>query len=390
MATTRYRYLIVGGGMTGHAAAAAIRARDSQGTLGMIAGEADPPYARPPLTKGLWLGKEESSVWLRPVDGLALHGGRRAVALDPRAREVRDDQGNAYLYDRLLLATGGRPRRLPFGGDRVIYFRTLADWRRLHAAPGRRVVVIGGGFIGSELAASLTQAGREVTMVFPESAIGARTWPGELAAHVTDYFAQKGVRLLRDEAVTAIEPDGEATRVRTRGGRELVADAVVAGLGVAPDVDLAEQAGLRCRDGVLVDERLQTSAPGVFAAGDVARFPSAALGGEVRVEHEDAALTMGAAAGRIMAGSDEAYRHLPFFYSDLFDLGYEAVGALDARLETVASWRTPFREGVVWFLDGGVVKGVLLWGIFGQVDAARRLIEGHRVVPREELLHAIE
>lgn len=383
------RYLIVGGGMTGHAGAAAIREIDPQGAIVMIGAEPDRPYARPPLTKGLWLGKPEEKVFLPEVQGLALRTERKAVSLDPQRREVRDDAGEVHRYERLLLATGGIPRRLSSGGDRVIYYRTLADYRRLRAVDGRKVVVIGGGFIGSELAASLAANGKEVTMIFPEAAVGARAYPADLAAFVTRYFVDKGVRVLAGGSVSAVEPRGEATVVRTGGGEEIVADAVVAGLGIRPDTALAEAAGLRCSDGIEVDEQLETSAPGVFAAGDVARFASDALGDRIRVEHEDAALTMGRTAGRNMAGAGEPYAHLPFFYSDLFDLGYEAVGRLDPRLETVASWKTPFREGVVYYLEGDRVRGVLLWGIFGQVDTARALIAGRTPVSRSALPDAI-
>jgi NADPH-dependent 2,4-dienoyl-CoA reductase/sulfur reductase-like enzyme len=384
------RYLIIGGGMTGHAAAAAIREVEPEASVALLGAEADRPYARPPLTKGLWLGKPEESVWLAEVPGLQFLGGRRAVSLDPAAREVRDDQGEVHRYERLLLATGGTPRRLPFGGDRVIYFRTVADYRRLRAVPGRRVVVVGGGFIGSELAAALAANGKEVAMVFPEPAIGANTYPSELAGYVTRVFREKGVRVLAGETVAGIEERGEATAVRTRSGAEIVADVVVAGLGIVPDTELAASAGIRCSNGIEVDERLETSAAGVYAAGDVARFPNEALGERTRVEHEDAALTMGRTAGRNMAGASERYTHLPFFYSDLFDLGYEAVGRLDARLETVASWKTPFREGVVYYLEGERVRGVLLWGIFGQVDAARSLIAGRSPVSRPALTGAIQ
>jgi NADPH-dependent 2,4-dienoyl-CoA reductase/sulfur reductase-like enzyme len=383
------RYLIVGGGMSGHAAAAAIAAADPAGSLAMLAAEADRPYARPPLSKGLWLGKPEESVWLPDVPGLALHSGRRAVALDPRAREVRDDRGEVHRYEKLLLATGGAPRRLPFGGDRVLYFRTLADFRRLRTVGGSHVAVVGGGFIGSELAAALSAAGKEVTMIFPEQAVGARAWPAELAGFVTQYFRSKGVRVLAGRTVEAVEPRGTATLVRTGQGEEILADAVVAGLGIRPETSLAEAAGIRCSDGVEVDALLETSAPGVFAAGDVALFPSEALGERIRVEHEDAALTQGHAAGRNMAGAREPYRHVPFFYSDLFDLGYEAVGKLDPRLETVVSWKTPFREGVVYYLEHDRVRGVLLWGIFGQVDAARALLAGRAPVRRSALADAI-
>lgn len=383
------RYLIVGGGMTGHAAAAAIREADPDGAISMMSVEADRPYARPPLSKGLWLGKPEESVWLSEVPGLVFQAGRRAVGLDLRARDVRDDRGEVHGYDKLLLATGGVPRRLPFGGDRVLYFRTLADYRRLRAVEGRRVTVIGGGFIGSEIAASLAANGKEVTMIFPEAAVGARAYPAELAQFVTGYFAKKGVRVLAGGTVAAVEPRGEATVVRTGRGEEIEADAVVAGLGIRPEISLAVGAGIRCSDGIEVDEMLETSAPGVFAAGDVARFPSEALGERIRVEHEDAALTMGRAAGRNMAGAGERYAHLPFFYSDMFDLGYEAVGRLDPGLEIVISWKKPFREGVVYYLEGERVRGILLWGIFGQVDAARALIAGRAPVARSALGDAI-
>jgi len=149
---------------------------------------------------------------------------------------------------------------------------------------------------------------------------------------------------------------------------------LVAGLGIVPNVEVAEQAGLRVDNGIVVDEWLRAGHPDIYAAGDVANFPSAALGRHVRVEHEDAANTMGRAAGLAMAGQGAPYRHLPFFYSDLFDLGYEAVGDTDARLETVADWKEPCREGVVYYLADGRVRGVLLWNTWGQVDHARALI----------------
>jgi NADPH-dependent 2,4-dienoyl-CoA reductase/sulfur reductase-like enzyme len=384
-----YRYVVVGGGMTGHAAAAAIRELDRDAPLAMISAEPDAPYARPPLSKGLWLGKPEEKVWLPDVQGLELHLDRRVVSLDPRARELRDDHGGTYRYEKLLLATGGQPRRLPEDAGRVIYLRTLRDYLRLRRTEGRSVVVIGGGFIGSEIAASLAAAGKEVAMVFPEPAIGARAYPAELARAITRHFEEKGVRVLAGDTVAAIEDRAGRTVVRTGSGHELLADAVVAGLGIRPDTALAESAGIACEDGILVDELLQTSAPGVLAAGDVARFPSPALGGRVRVEHEDAALGMGRVAGRNMAGAGERYTVLPFFYSDMFDLGYEAVGRLDARLEIVESWKTPFREGIVYYLEGDRVRGVLLFGIFGQVDAARRLLEDRTPVAREALADAI-
>ena len=166
----------------------------------------------------------------------------------------------------------------------------------------------------------------------------------------------------------------------------MTADAVVAGLGIIPNSDLAQAAGLAVDDGILVDERLRTAHPDVFAAGDVARFPAPGLGKNIRVEHEDNAVSMGRAAGRAMAGDTATFTHLPFFYSDLFDLGYEAVGETDPRGETFADWKIPFREGVVYYLGGGRVRGVLLWNTWGQVDAARTLIAEPRRIETRDLV----
>ncbi|WP_242345377.1 NAD(P)/FAD-dependent oxidoreductase [Anaeromyxobacter terrae] len=369
-----FKYVLVGGGMTGHAAAQGIRSADASGSIALVGEEPVPPYARPPLTKGLWAGKEEGAIWLPEVKGVSLLTGVRVVAIDRARRRVALEGGETLGYERLLLATGGTPRRLPFGGDGVVYYRTVAGFRRVHALPvGKHVAVVGGGFIGSELAASLATAGYRVTLVFPEDGICARLLPRDLALHLNGYYAERDVEVRAVEQVTGISAHGSGFTVATSRA-ELRADLVVAGLGIVPNDALAAGAGLAVDDGIVVDETLRTSDPDVFAAGDVARFWSPALGQRIRVEHEDNANRMGWAAGRAMAGAETAYRHLPFFYSDLFDLGYEAVGVLDARLEVVADWAEPFRRGVVYYLAEGRVLGVLTWGVFGAMDAARALI----------------
>ncbi|HZO96684.1 MAG TPA: FAD-dependent oxidoreductase [Gaiellaceae bacterium] len=382
-----FRYLIVGGGMTADAACRGIRDHDPDGAIGLVGAEPEPPYARPPLSKGLWQGKDEETIWRGTAElGVDLRLGRRVVELDLAGRRAVDDRGDAYGYERLLLATGGRPRRLPGdGGDGVVYFRTLADYRRLRAlaSAGARVVVVGGGFIGSELAAALTRSGCAVTMVFPESGIGGRLFPAELAGFVTDYYREQGVEVLPGELVAAIE----GGTVRLGGGRVLEADGVVAGLGIEPAVELAEAAGLPVEDGIVVDDRGRAGGrDDVFAAGDVARFPAKDLGTLVRVEHEDHANGHGRAVGANMAGADAPYDRLPFFYSDLFELGYEAVGELDSRLETAAEWAEPNRKGVVCYLDGERrPRGFLLWDVWGKVDDARALIAAARPLERGDL-----
>ena len=369
------RYLIVGGGLTGDAACKGIRELDTEGTITLVADEPHAPYARPPLSKALWKGKDESSIWRGTAElGVDLRLGRRIVALDLEQRQARDDQGEVYAYDNVLLATGGRPRRLPFGGDDVIYFRTLDDYRHLRklATAGARIGVIGGGFIGSEIAAALALNGCTVTMVFPEAGIGARIFPADLAAGLIDYYRERGVDVRAGASVTGIEGD----RILLDGGEDVQVDAVVAGIGIVPNVELAADAGLPVSNGIVVDALGRVGGrDDVFAAGDVARFPVAALAAELRLEHEDHAKSHGRSVGANMAGAAQPYDHLPFFYSDLFDLGFEAVGDIDSRLDTLADWNGLEAPGTVYYLDEQRrPRGLLLWNQFDKVDDARKLI----------------
>jgi NADPH-dependent 2,4-dienoyl-CoA reductase/sulfur reductase-like enzyme len=369
---TNTTYLIVGAGMTGDMAAKGIREQDPDGSITMVGADPNPPYKRPLLTKGLWQGASEEKLWREPAAGVELVTGRRIVSLDLAGHTATDDAGDEYGWEKLLLATGAKPREIP-GADGVVWYRTLGDYRHVRelAGEGSHVVVIGGGFIGSELAAGLVGNGVRVTMLFPEDGIGHRLFPTGLSASVTDYYREKGVDVRAGELVA----EASGTAVKTKSGLELEADAVVAGLGVVADTELAEAAGLEVDDGIVVDEYGRV--PGhddVFAAGDVARFPVPALGISLRIEHEDHANSHGHAVGANMAGANAPYGHLPFFYSDLFDLGYEAVGLVDSRLEAVENWQEPYRKGVVTYLEDGRPRGVLLWNVWDKLDDARALI----------------
>jgi NADPH-dependent 2,4-dienoyl-CoA reductase/sulfur reductase-like enzyme len=381
------KYLIVGGGMTADAAVKGIREHDGDGSIVLVGAEPHPPYKRPPLTKGLWSGGDEAKIWKNTADaGAEVILGRRIVALDLAARRATDDQGDEYRYEKVLLATGGTPRRLGGADDQVIYYRTLDDFRKLKQITegGASVVVIGAGFIGSELAASLTGAGAKVTMVFPEAGVTSRVLPDGLARFVAEYFREKGVEVLSEETVASVE----GTTVHTGSGRTLEADAVVAGLGIVPNVELAEAAGLPVDNGIVVDRYGRVDGrDDVFAAGDVANYPNLVLGDQYRVEHEDHANTHGRFVGANMAGANQPYDHLPFFYSDLFDLGYEAVGELDSRLATVETWEEPNRKGTIAYVDdAGRPRGFLLWNVWGKVDAARELIRAGEPVAEGALV----
>lgn len=374
---THYKYLIIGGGMTGDSAVRGIREIDPAGAIGMIGQETDLPYARPPLTKGMWKGRPFEKVW-RGTEKLDVnfHLGRRVIGLEPASKRLRDDQGMEYTYEKLLLATGGSPIRLPFGDEHIIYYRTLKDYLYLTslAEAGGSFLVIGAGFIGSEIAAALRMKGCQVTMVFLGNSIGENIYPPDLSQFLNDFYRKKGVELVPAEAVSAVEKNGNRFTVRTRSGRSFEVDGVVAGIGVRPNIELAQSAGLAVDNGIVVDKNLRTTALDIYAAGDVAAFPHRALGKFIRVEHEDNALKMGKQAGRNMAGAGEAYDHTPSFYSDMFELGYEAVGELSSKLEMVSDWQEPFQKGVIYYLEYGRVRGVLMWNIWKKIADAAALL----------------
>jgi NADPH-dependent 2,4-dienoyl-CoA reductase/sulfur reductase-like enzyme len=330
------------------------------------------------LSKGLWKGKPLEKIFRKATEeGVEIHLSTNVQSIQPQSKTVIDENGVAYTYEKLLIATGGSPIRLPFGVEDVLYYRTLDDYQNLRALAekGGRFAVIGGGFIGSEIAAALRNAGQEVVMVFPDEGISARLFPADLSRSINEYYRQKGVEVLAGELVSGLDRRGRQLVLKMKSGNELEADYAVGGIGIRPNIALAEAAGIQVdRAGILVDNYLQTSIPDVYAAGDVAYFYNPALDQRLRVEHEDNALTGGKVAGRNMAGEHTAYEHLSYFYSDLFELGYEAVGELNPELETFADWEEPYRKGVVYYLHGGRVRGVLLWDIWGQVDSARRLI----------------
>jgi len=399
MAQQSYDYIIVGGGLAGASAVEGIRERDTRGTILLVGADPQRPYNRPPLTKGLWTGKEKPDAIFVHDLGFYQHNVELALdteiaTLDSGAKIARERTGRTFGYSKLLLATGGQPRRLSIPGgdlDGVCYFRTYADYIRLRAAAdkGKSAVLIGGGFIGSELAAALNMVGREVTMVLPEPYLVNRVFPEPLGRAIQQSYLDRGVHVLSNDRPTSIERAGARFAVRTQNGARIETDMVVVGIGIAPDTRLAAQGGLQTGNGIVVNGLLQTSDPNIYAAGDNAFFPYTALGKSMRVEHWDNAINQGKYAGRNMAGAAAPYDYMPFFFSDLFDFGYEAVGEVDSSLETYADWQEKFRTGVIYYLADGEVRGVMLCNVWEKVDAARALIRKREKRTRESLKGAI-
>ncbi|RBP61702.1 NADPH-dependent 2,4-dienoyl-CoA reductase/sulfur reductase-like enzyme [Brevibacterium sanguinis] len=389
MQTTRY--LIIGGGMVADAAARGIRERDEDGGIVIISDDVDEPYTRPALSKKLWTDPdftpEDNYMNTREDTGATIHLTTEATAVDAEAKTVETTAGT-FAFEKLLLATGGEPKSLDLEeGDRVIVFRTFADYRRLTELSGRDldVAVVGGGFIGTELAAALAQNSTRTTLLFPDDTLGGSVFPPDLAESFHELYEDRGVTLIGGTKVSGGRVDGETVELDC-GGTTRTFDAAVLGLGLDPLTHLAEVAGIDTDDGIVVDESLRTSRPDVFAAGDVASYPDRILGRQ-RVEHVDNARNMGAVVGRIMAGSDETYTHTPYFYTNVFDFGYEAVGTLDSGLSTIEDWQEPQSKGTVYYLgENDRVQGVLLVNLGEGLDTAREILAEDWPHTREDLI----
>ncbi|WP_280338158.1 NAD(P)/FAD-dependent oxidoreductase [Salinicola acroporae] len=336
-----YDYLIVGAGMVAANAVEGIRERDAEGTIGILGAEPNGPVTRPALSKKLWTDPDfgYDKIWMQPEQhaGTTLHTDTRVTAIDRQQRTVTTASGNAFGYGRLLLATGGAPVTIDLPpSERVRYFRTVEDYdcvRRL-ADQGLHVAVVGGSYIGTELAAALIQNGCRVTLIHPEDVLGGAMFPPSVADRLHRAYLDAGVTLLGGRKVTrGREEDGRVT-LALDDGASLEADAAIFGLGVEPCVALAEEAGLETDGGILVDARLTTADEAIFAAGDVATYPDRILG-RWHAEHVDNANQMGQTVGRIMTGSDETYDHTPYFYSNVFDFAWKAVGRMDSSLDIV-------------------------------------------------------
>ncbi len=379
-----YDHLIIGGGVAADKAARAIRERQPEAGIAILSADADGPVYRPALTKDLWLkaDPDPASQDLNTAGdtGADLITGLEVVSMDPESHRVTTAAGDTVGYGSLLLATGASPRR--FGGvedERVVYLRTVADYRQLRAlvGEGTRVAVVGGGYIGSEIAAGLSTTGAEVTVHFRGGKLLENMFPPSIVDHLADVFAAHDIGQYGGFELAAIDTGPELT-LHSTDGRRVTADVVVLGLGAVLNTRLAEAAGLRMASGaVVVDPQLRTSAPDVWAAGDIIHFTDPLFGAR-HIEHIDNAWRSGRTAGRNMAGESMDYHYTPLFYSDLFDDGYEAIGHLSTHHEIREVWNGDHTAAVIWYLDQGEVAGVLLWNTWDSVPRAREVTAASR------------
>ena len=389
----RTPYVIIGGGLAATAAIDAIRRRDKTGRLALIGAEVHLPYDRVPLSKDYLLGRmEREDVFLRRPRFYERHRverflGQSATAVDARAHTVTLDDGSKVGFEKLLLATGGRPRRLSIPGadlDGIHYLRTLEDSDALRAAMAnaRRAAVVGGGFIGCEVATAFAQSGLQTTLIEVTPAPLSLVLDAETSAFIASFLSQQGVTLRTGTAAAQFAgARGRVERVVTNGGEAIEADVVVIGVGIAPNTELAAAAGLDVDNGVVVNEYLE-AADAIYAAGDAARYYSPTLGRHLRVEHYDVALQHGRTAGANMAGAHLAYTELPYFFSHMGALHIDVIGDMSVRQQCVRRGPLSLEPGFAqfYFADGLLQAALFINGKPDHLQAARERIAQRRPV----------
>lgn len=405
MAEREVDHLIVGGGVAAASCAETLRAEGADGSILVVAREPDPPYHRPPLSKGYLRGDEGREQLLIHPDGwwedqeVELLTRTSVMKLDPAQRTARLSTKEDVRFDRALLATGANVRRLRIEGadlEGIHYLRAFgnSDAIRADADEADRVVVVGGSYIACEVAATLTARGTSCAMVMQEEATLERAFGAEIGRFFQRVLSEHGVEVVVADELERIEGDGERVgRVVTAGGHELECDAVVIGAGVTPDVMLARQAKLELGElgGVLCSSGLETSAEGVFAAGDAAEYDSPLHGERVRIEHWDVAREHGATAARNMLGREVAHEAVPYFWSDLADwvsLEYVSGGG---RVTTEPVVRGSLDDGAFsafWLAEDGRVASALVVGRSGEIEEARRMVSERRSPDPEALFDA--
>lgn len=391
MSEYSYKYIVVGGGLAGASAADGIRKVDKNNQILLIGQEKTLPYQRPPLTKDLWSAKIDlNQIFIHSQkyyddNDTRVVSGSRVLFVDIERKSILADDGNLYRFEKLLLATGGIPRHLPVAGgnlDDICYYRYIDDYLKIKdkASEGRSALVVGGGFIGSEIAAALATGKTKVTMLFPEPTLLARVFPEYLGKAVGEIYKQEGVDIIMNDRPVSFSKEGETFIAITAQGRKIRSDMVIIGAGISPSTELARSANMEIDNGIKVDTFLRTTHFDVYAAGDNTSFPCQALAKRLRVEHWDNARSQGICAGMNMAGADEPYTHIPSFFSTLFDSIYEAVGEINAKLTAIPEWQKENETGIIYYISDNKVNGVLMCNMPGKIEEAREIVR-KRTIP---------
>ncbi|SFH84477.1 NAD(P)/FAD-dependent oxidoreductase [Pisciglobus halotolerans] len=386
-ANQSYDYLIIGGGVVAGYAATGIREQDQDGTIKILSNDQDVPYTRPALTKKLWTDssftEEQVPFHTTEETGAEIQLRSEVTAINRDRHTVQLADGSVIGYRKLLLATGSEPTKVKGPEDEhVIFFRSWEDYRKLRAQSGKHqhVLVVGGGYIGAELAAALVQNNTRATLIYPDNILGAKQFPEEIAHEYESAFKKAGVELVNGKRAESYRREDDELVLTLDDGTEIRGDSIVFGLGVSPRLSLAKDSGLEVTKGVVVDEYLRTSDPDIYAAGDIASYPDKILGRNL-IGHVDHARKSGEAVGKAMAGSNEAYTHTPYFYSVVFDISWKAIGTLDPTLDTIVD---KVNKGkVVYFLKDNKPAGILLWNAEADLDEVRQILQNPPADPAE-------
>jgi 3-phenylpropionate/trans-cinnamate dioxygenase ferredoxin reductase component len=380
-------FLLIGGGMASANCAAELRRRGAEGEILLVGREPEPPYERPPLSKEYMRGESRrEEAFVQPPEwyeqnGVELLTGTNVLSLDPGQRGAKLQTGDEVKFDKALIATGAMVNILRVDGcqaEGIHYLRAFgnAESIREDAESADHVVLIGGSYIGTEVAASLTATGTRCTIVCLEETVLSNTFGEEVARYFQDVLTSNGVEVFGGEELEGFDGDGRVSAVRTKSGKRIECDVAVVGAGVRPDAMLAQRAGLEVEDGIVCDSALQTSVEGIYSAGDCCSYDSVIHGRRLRIEHWDVAMQQGQAAGANMLGKGKEYDVVPYFFSDLADwASLEYVGPADEWDEVVFRGERDSGEFLAWYLKEGKVAAALSVERSEDLAEARRLLE---------------
>jgi NADPH-dependent 2,4-dienoyl-CoA reductase/sulfur reductase-like enzyme len=394
----KFKYIILGGGMVAGYAAKELAGHGlKSGELAIISADTALPYERPPLSKGFLAGKDdETSILINSSDWYSEHGIEVRVdtvieRVDPSKKLLRSNSGEEFECQHLLLATGARARKLDVDGNNlrnVFYLRSLKDSEtiRSESASAKEAVIIGGGFIGMEVASVLTQKGIQATLVIREDRVWSRVFTPPMSAFFEQYYTARGVRIVKEARVASLEGKGAVQAVLFGDGKKISCDVVVVGVGAVPVTEPVEKSGVTVENGIVVNEYLEAERAGIYAAGDVANYPDKIFGKRRRVEHWDNAVSQGQHWARVVLGEKEPFVHVPYFFSDVFDLSYELWGDPEGANETVVRGDSNTPSFSVWWLkDNRVVAAFVMNRPDEERQVAPEWIKSRQTVSRERL-----